>query len=62
VAITHGTLDPVIPVEFGRAARKRLEAAGADVLYRESHMPHTIDPDVVPELLAWVQARVPAAV
>lgn len=62
VAITHGTLDPVIPVGFGRDARDRLEAAGADVLYRESPVPHTIDPGVVPELQAWIQARVPAAV
>ncbi len=28
VALGHGTLDPVIPVEFGRAARDSLEAAG----------------------------------
>ena len=26
LAITHGTLDPVIGVEFARAARQRLEA------------------------------------
>jgi phospholipase/carboxylesterase len=36
VAIGHGTQDPVIPVNFGREARGRLEAAGARVLYRES--------------------------
>src|SRR5438552_4740604 len=29
-AIGHGTLDPVIPVEFGRAARALLEKAGAE--------------------------------
>jgi phospholipase/carboxylesterase len=55
VAIAHGTLDPVISVEFARAARDRLEAAGADVLYRESEMGHTIDPRVVPELQEWVR-------
>jgi phospholipase/carboxylesterase len=50
VAIAHGTYDPVIPVEFGREARDRLEAAGADVWYRESPIEHTIDPRVVAEL------------
>jgi phospholipase/carboxylesterase len=50
VAIAHGTHDPVIPVEFGRRARSLLEAAGADVLYRESPIGHWIDPGVVPEL------------
>jgi phospholipase/carboxylesterase len=47
VTIAHGSLDPVIPVEFGRAARDVLTAAGADVLYRESPIPHTIDPHTV---------------
>ena len=50
VAIAHGTYDPVIPVEFGRDARDRLEAAGADVWYRESPIEHSIDPRVVAEL------------
>jgi phospholipase/carboxylesterase len=58
VAITHGTLDPVISVDFGRSARDRLTAAGADVLYRESQMAHTIDPRVIGDLQAWVQDRV----
>jgi phospholipase/carboxylesterase len=58
VAIAHGTMDPVISVDFGRAARDRLAAAGADVLYRESPMPHTIDPRVIPDLQAWVRDRV----
>ena len=58
VAIAHGALDPVISVDFARAAREQLEAAGADVLYRESQMPHTIDPRVVPDLQAWVRDRV----
>jgi phospholipase/carboxylesterase len=55
VAIAHGTLDPVIPVDFARAARDRLQAAGADVLYRESPMGHTIDPRVLPDLQAWIR-------
>jgi phospholipase/carboxylesterase len=54
VAIGHGTHDPVIGVEFGRDARDRLEAAGAEVIYRESPMPHAIDPDYLAELRAWV--------
>ena len=54
VAIGHGTHDPVIGVEFGRDARDRLEAAGAEVTYRESPMPHAIDPDYLAELRGWV--------
>jgi phospholipase/carboxylesterase len=59
VAIAHGTADPVISVEFGRDARQRLEAAGADVLYRESPVVHTIDPAIVPDLRDWLAGVVP---
>ncbi len=55
VAVAHGSLDPVIPVEFGRAAAERVRAAGADLLWRETPVPHTIDPRVLPELQAFVR-------
>jgi phospholipase/carboxylesterase len=56
IAITHGTLDPVIDVEFARSARQRLEAAGNRLLYRESPVGHGIDPALLPDLRAWLQA------
>ena len=56
VAIGHGTLDDVIGVEWGRRARAQLEAAGADVLYRETPMFHQIDPDFIREVSAWIPA------
>jgi phospholipase/carboxylesterase len=61
VAIGHGTNDPVISVEFGRDARERLVNAGADVLYRESPMAHTIDPRFLAELPAWLRATLDSA-
>jgi len=57
VAVVHGTQDQIIPVEFGQAARDRAQAAGAEVLYLESPVPHTIDPGTIPELVAWLRAR-----
>jgi phospholipase/carboxylesterase len=59
VAIGHGSLDPVISVDFGRTARDRLTAAGADVTYFESPIPHTIDPRFLGSLPAWVERVVP---
>ena len=56
IAIGHGTLDPVIPVEFAGRARALLEAAGAEVLYRESPMGHQIDPSFLAEVRALVEA------
>ena len=58
IAVTHGTVDPIISVEFARAARQRLEAAGNRILYRESPVGHGIDPAIVPELRAWLRAAI----
>jgi len=54
-ALGHGTFDPIIEVDFGREAKQRLEDAGADVLWRESPIPHTIDPGYIPDLRDFVK-------
>lgn len=61
VAIGHGTHDPVISVDFGREARDLLAEAGAEVTYRESPMPHTIDPAFLRELSGWTREAVESA-
>jgi len=61
VAITHGSLDPVISVDFGRRAKDALAAAGADVLWHESPVPHTIDPAFLPSLESWLAITVDGA-
>ncbi|MGH2693932.1 MAG: alpha/beta hydrolase [Actinomycetota bacterium] len=61
VAIGHGTYDPVISVDFSRAARSLLEDAGANVVYREYPLPHTIDPDFLNELAGWLDQRAVAS-
>jgi phospholipase/carboxylesterase len=62
VAIGHGTLDPVIEVEWGRRARDLLEEADAEVLYRETPMFHQIDPEYIPVLAAWIERSLSAPV
>jgi phospholipase/carboxylesterase len=59
VAVGHGTQDPIIPVEFGRRSLAALEQAGCDVLYRESPIPHTIDPAFAAEARAWLGEVIP---
>jgi phospholipase/carboxylesterase len=58
VAIAHGTLDPVIPVDYSRAARDALAAAEADVAYHESPVGHTIDPAIIPALRGFVAVAI----
>ena len=57
VAIGHGTFDPVISVDWSRQAKETLEAAGADVLYREYPLPHAVDPGFLGELAPWIASK-----
>ena len=52
-------MDPVIGVEWGRQAREVLEAAGAEVLYRETPMYHQLDPAFVGEVSRWLERVIP---
>jgi len=56
--IAHGRNDPVMDVEFARAARRLLEGGGLDVSYHESSAAHHIDPAHVPAAVEWVAATV----
>ncbi len=58
-AVGHGIYDPVIGVQWGREARRRLEEAGTDLTYRESPMDHTIDPGFLRELQPWLEKVLP---
>ena len=47
----------MISVEFGRRARDVLLAAGAELLYREYPLPHTLDPAFLVEVRDWLVSR-----
>lgn len=55
VFIHHGVDDPVITVDFARAARERLQAAGLEATYRESDAGHWLPPEVVADLREFVE-------
>jgi phospholipase/carboxylesterase len=61
-AIGHGTLDPVIRVEWSRRARTLLEEAGAEVRYAEYPLPHAIHPGFLLQVRDWLTERVGSAV
>ena len=54
VAIAHGTLDPVIPVGYSRAARDVLTARGRMSPTTRRRSAHTIDPQIIPALRGLV--------
>jgi phospholipase/carboxylesterase len=55
--LAHGTYDNIIPVGFGRRVRDLLEEGGLDVSFRETRVQHQIDPELLPEMRAWLLAR-----
>ena len=57
VFVTHGAHDPVIPVEFARKARRRLEAAALPVEYHEHAGAHHLDPAALRRMTEWVSER-----
>jgi phospholipase/carboxylesterase len=57
VAICHGAQDTRVPVALAQSARDRATEGGAQVLYRETDVPHILDPRVVPDLIGWVGER-----
>ena len=59
VWISHGRRDPVISVDFGRAARERLEAAGVPLTYRETDAGHHLDAQTMADLPAWIADATP---
>jgi phospholipase/carboxylesterase len=58
IALGHGAIDPIIPIEFGRNACDTLLAAGAKLLYREYPLRHTLDPRFLLEVRDWLAQQV----
>lgn len=59
VFIAHGTEDPLLPVQEARRARRFLEEAGFQPLYREYAMGHEINKQVLDDLVPWLHEVLP---
>ena len=59
VFIAHGRTDPIMDVDFARAAKILLEGAGMNVEYHESDTGHTIDPVAVDRAAEWLRRLTP---
>lgn len=57
VLVLHGTQDERVPVAYARAARERLDAAGASVTYEESAVGHKLSAQGMRTLGTWLAAR-----
>jgi phospholipase/carboxylesterase len=57
VFIAHGSYDPMVPCQLGEAAADRLRGMGYEVEWRRYTMPHSVCPEEVVDLAAWLRAR-----
>ena len=58
VFISHGTVDPVLPIEVcSRRIVPRLKAEGYAVTYREFEGKHTLPPEIASEAMRWFMEK-----
>lgn len=58
ILMTHGTLDPVIPIAYAMASRDKLLAAGYHVEWHEYAMAHAVCGQEISDINYWLQQRV----
>ena len=55
VFMAHGAYDPVLPVEWGRLSRDRLQQAGFTVEWHEYPMAHAVCPEEIRDISGWLR-------
>ncbi|MFK7900029.1 MAG: alpha/beta hydrolase [Cyclobacteriaceae bacterium] len=58
VCITHGTEDPVIPVQQARATKELLDKWEIPYQYKEYPMAHGISPECLVDISQWISDRI----
>jgi len=59
IFLAHGTQDPVVPPALGEAACRQLQAAGYTVEWHAYSMPHSVCPQEVTDIAAWLRRVLP---
>ncbi len=57
IEVHHGLLDPVVPERLGQHAVKHLSDEGYEVDYRTYSMEHSVCPQQINDISAWLQQR-----
>ena len=58
VFLAHGIFDPVLMLALGESSRQVLQDSGCDVSWHTYPMPHTVTPEEVRDLSAWLSTRI----
>jgi phospholipase/carboxylesterase len=55
IFLAHGTFDPMIDVSLGEQGRKLLETRGYNVEWHTYPMPHSVSPEEIGAIAAWLR-------
>jgi phospholipase/carboxylesterase len=55
--LTHGEQDTMIPIEWARTSRDRLQTLGVDLTYREFQMGHSVSMDSLGVVSTWLEKQ-----
>ena len=59
IFLGHGTQDPVVPLALGEATYRQLQATGYAVEWHAYSMPHSVSPQEVADIAAWLRRVLP---
>jgi phospholipase/carboxylesterase len=59
IFLAHGRQDPVVPLMLGEYAREALQASGYSVEWHAYDMPHSLCPQEVTDIAAWLRRVLP---
>lgn len=58
VFMAHGSQDNVIPLPIAQISRQSLEHLGCSIQWREYNMPHSVCPQEIADIAAWLKALI----
>lgn len=57
IFMAHGSYDPVVPLALAEGSAELLKQAGYGVNWQTYAMPHSVSPEEIDDLSAWLHAR-----
>lgn len=58
IFISHGVLDPMLPVNYAREAKELIDSYHLHLSYHEYETGHTIDAAVLADFLTWIRLQI----
>jgi phospholipase/carboxylesterase len=60
IFMAHGSFDPMLPMQWGRASAERLEDAGFTIEWHDYPMAHAVCPEEIRDIRQWLLKVMPS--